>query len=92
MLNIKVYLGWMSSVRSQALLPCLGAQACTRVLHTMISARWMIRQSRRNTDHSTEKGWPRTVWADLEEPRSECTLILGSLKVYYSDSGLFTFN
>ena len=66
----------MSYVKSQALLPCLGAQACTRVLHTMISARWIIRQSRRNTDHSTEKGWPITVWADLEEPRSEGNLIL----------------
>ena len=46
----------VSIVKSQALLPCLGAQACTRVLHTMISAKWIIRQSRRNTDHSTEKG------------------------------------
>ena len=67
-------------------MPCLGAQAWTRVLHTMISVRWMIRQSRRNILHSTEKGWPSTVWADLEEPNIRIS------DSYVSEGILFTFN
>ena len=72
---------------SQAFLPCLGAQAWTRVLLTIISARWMIRQSRRITLHSTEKGWPSTVWADLEEPN-----IIRIIDPCLSEDILFTFN
>ena len=58
----------MSPVLAQARLPCLGAQALTRVLHTMISAVCTISPSSSTTLHNTGKGWPSTLAWPFVDP------------------------
>ena len=78
MIHLSEMLGYYSPVFAQARLPCLGAQALTRVLHTMISAVCTISPSSSTTLHSTGKGWPSTLAWPFVDPVQDthCALML----------------